>query len=183
LGKNPKALARLSKKYHWVKRAAAYDAFVGQQVGEAVAQGQVKQARLYQKLAVKFVEELLTGMEEGTISFGTQALIENALQFFPVFKDVTNMLSIAENVCDKRQGPTLNAKETHSPLNNSEILKEIRETNHGDEQGSQSVHSEEEKDWERKRLARSTEETRTESEHNTEDAHPQVSSPEIPTGD
>ena len=30
LGKNPKALAKLSKKYHWVRRANEYDAFVGQ---------------------------------------------------------------------------------------------------------------------------------------------------------
>ena len=52
------------------------------ETGEAVAQCQVEQAKLYQKLAISFVEELITRMEEGNVHFDTPTLIENAIRFF-----------------------------------------------------------------------------------------------------
>jgi hypothetical protein len=126
LGKNPKALARLSKKNHWVRRAAEYDAFVGQRTSEAVAQGQADQARLYQKLAIKFVEELITGLEEGTICFNTQTLIENAIRFFPIFKDVANMANVAETVQGKRPEQAPNKEDVHPVVKNPELLTETQ---------------------------------------------------------
>jgi hypothetical protein len=143
--KSPKALARLSKKNHWVKRANEYDAYMGQRKVEAVAKGYGEQARVYQKLAIKLAEELIQGIEEGTRGFDTPTLTENIIRFYDIFKDVNNILSMAETLQGKRPEQAVNEEDFHPPLNSPGIPTEQQETYGGDEQESLSVHSDDDK--------------------------------------
>ena len=132
LAKNAKALARLSKRYHWVERANAFDAYVGERKAEDRARELVEMnrrhaewAQAFEELALEPLKELKARVADGTSPFfdegfrtmKTERLAEFALKSFRVFRLAASM----ERAARHGQEP-----ENASPLENgSEFLTTI----------------------------------------------------------
>lgn len=121
LGKNSKALARLSKKYGWVARAKEYDAYVGQRTGEAIAEKQARQARLYYDVGTKLLEKLMSRLDEDAY-YDTETLTKTVIQFFTIFKKMAKMDNVMKNPEDRTSPPPSNSEEGIS-INGSEPME------------------------------------------------------------
>jgi len=81
LVKNPKVLARQSKKYQWVERANAFDAHVGERKAEETARELIEMnrrhaewAQSFEELALVPLKELKARIDNGTFLFLTRVL-------------------------------------------------------------------------------------------------------------
>lgn len=95
LAKNPKSLARLSKKYQWVKRANAYDVHIGEKKGEATAEEAVKtirwqarKLRSCQKAALEVIKEFNMRLLDKGLCINDTTLSILMPRFFKVFMDI-----------------------------------------------------------------------------------------------
>ena len=64
LAKNPKVLARLSKQHEWVRRAAAFDAWVSEQKAQGTAKEIIEMQRRHAQQAQSFQEIALLPLKE-----------------------------------------------------------------------------------------------------------------------
>lgn len=94
LGKNPIALARLSKKYEWVKRTNEYDAYIGQREGDARMEANIKMdqrhadlARTYQEVAYKMLETFEKLMLDGKYDMHDMVFSKYVVQSLKIFKE------------------------------------------------------------------------------------------------
>ena len=137
LGKNPKALARLSSKYGWVERARAFDAYTAElhakeQAREIVEMHRrhAQEAREFQEIALeplKKLKERLAApwnpmLDEGLRSMSTTKLLSLVLQCSKMHRMATEIEIAARDTARELTTPPALQDETGSPANHAELL-------------------------------------------------------------
>ena len=136
LAKNPKSLARLSKKYQWRERARAFDAYVDQRkvdavVNEAVEMHQkhVKIASVTQRIAHAALTELAWRFDNTNYlnygSLSTEKLLELTPKLVKMHGDGADMERLARGFEAKGAEPNSTPMDINSFISNPELLRLI----------------------------------------------------------
>jgi hypothetical protein len=138
LAKNHKSLAKLSRKNNWVKRANAFDAYVGKRKAEAMANDSVKKhrrnaevAKLFQKIALaplivlqwrlNNTDWLLYKSDYNQV--GTSELMELAPNYFKMYWEGVDKESAARGFEEKGAEDMSTPIDVKSLLNNPEFIR------------------------------------------------------------
>jgi hypothetical protein len=138
LAKHPKALARLSKKYDWVRRANLFDAYVGERKAEETATAIIEMhkrhalhAQVFQEIALEPVKELRERIQNGVYpvfddtfyEMKTVKLADLTPRYFRMFKEAADMERIARDMEEKMSAPAPTAEEINCSESDPESSK------------------------------------------------------------
>lgn len=142
LAKNPVALARLSKKYDWVKRANAFDAHVGELKARDMAKDiiemkrrQALQAQSFQEIALLPLNEMMDRVagktsyyfDEDLTKLDTTALVEFILKCFKMYKEAAKIECSARETGGETTEPVSKTGDASILIANPELVNLINE--------------------------------------------------------
>jgi hypothetical protein len=135
LAKHPTALARISKKNDWVRRANLFDAYVGERKAEETATAIIEMhkrhalhAQVFQEIALEPVKELRERIQNGVYpvfddtfyEMKTVKLADLTPRYFRMFKEAADMERAARGMEEKMSAPASTAGEVKCSENDPE---------------------------------------------------------------
>ena len=136
LAKNPKSLAKLSKKYHWRERVRAFDAYVAQRKAEAVVSDAVEMHRrhvetalLIENIARVTLAELVWRLNNTDFlnynKVSTAQLFELAPKYSKLYMEGADMERVARRFEGTGSEDRLTTIDVKSLLSNREFISSI----------------------------------------------------------
>jgi hypothetical protein len=142
LAKNPKTLARHSKRHEWVKRAAAFDGWVSEEKAKKTAreiiemnQRHAMQAQSFQEIALLPLNEIKKRMRSETCCYfdrdfdklDTTAVVEFVLKSFRMYQQAVKIECSAREVEQKRVQPDLKTGKVPTLTISPDLVNTVKE--------------------------------------------------------